>query len=127
MPKVAVIGSGVVGQVLADGFLKHGYEVVRATREPAKLEEWLKGAGAKASVAQPAEAARQSELVVLAVQGNAAEAAVALCEGLEPRLQVATSLIERAGRVVRQPALPRIRTLKPSSRDSTTISSKMSP
>jgi predicted dinucleotide-binding enzyme len=34
MTKVAVIGSGQVGEVLADGFVKHGYEVMRASREP---------------------------------------------------------------------------------------------
>ena len=37
LKKVAVIGSGVVGQTLADGFLKHGYEVIRATRDLSKL------------------------------------------------------------------------------------------
>lgn len=79
MKKVAVIGSGVVGQVLADGFLKHGYEVVRASREPSKLEDWKKGASGKASVATPPEAVKSADLVVLAVKGTAAEEAVALC------------------------------------------------
>jgi len=79
MKKVAVIGSGVVGQVLADGFLKHGYEVVRASRDPSKLEDWKKGASGKASLATPAEAVKSADLVVLAVKGNAAEEAVALC------------------------------------------------
>jgi predicted dinucleotide-binding enzyme len=83
MKKVAVIGSGVVGQVLADGFLKHGYEVVRASREPAKMEDWKKGAGPKASVAGLAEAAQAADLIVLAVKGGGAEEAVAACgEGL---------------------------------------------
>jgi 8-hydroxy-5-deazaflavin:NADPH oxidoreductase len=83
MKKVAVIGSGVVGQVLADGFLKHGYEVIRASREPAKLADWQKGAGAKASVASPADAAKAADLIVLAVKGTGAEEAVATCgEGL---------------------------------------------
>ena len=35
--KVGVIGSGVVGQTLAAGFLKHGHEIEIGTREPAKL------------------------------------------------------------------------------------------
>ncbi|MCB0794811.1 MAG: NAD(P)-binding domain-containing protein, partial [Flavobacteriales bacterium] len=30
--KVGIIGSGMVGQVLANGFLKHGYAVMIATR-----------------------------------------------------------------------------------------------
>ena len=38
--KVGVIGSGVVGQTLAAGFLKHGHEIEIGTREPAKLKEW---------------------------------------------------------------------------------------
>ena len=33
MSKVAVLGSGVVGQTLADGFLKFGWEVMRGTRD----------------------------------------------------------------------------------------------
>jgi 8-hydroxy-5-deazaflavin:NADPH oxidoreductase len=79
MKKVAVIGSGIVGKVLADGFLKHGYEVIRASREPSKLEEWRQGAGAQASIAGLAEAARAANLVVLAVKGSGAEEAVATC------------------------------------------------
>jgi predicted dinucleotide-binding enzyme len=83
MKKVAVIGSGVVGQVLADGFLEHGYEVVRASRKPSKLEDWKQGAGAQASIATLAEAAQAADLVVLAVKGAGAEEAVAACgEGL---------------------------------------------
>jgi predicted dinucleotide-binding enzyme len=77
--KVAVLGSGVVGQVLADGFLKHGYAVQRGTREPEKLAEWQKGAGANASVGTFAEAARFGDIVVLAVKGTASESAIDLC------------------------------------------------
>ncbi len=81
MDKIAVIGSGQVGQVLADGFLKHGHEVMRGTREPSKLAEWKSGAGDKASVGTFAEAARFGAVIVLAVKGTAAEEAVVLCEG----------------------------------------------
>jgi len=81
MKKVAVIGSGQVGQVLAEGFLKHGYQVQRGTREPGKLAEWRAGAGANASVGTFAEAAAFGDVVVLAVKGTVAEAAVDLCEG----------------------------------------------
>jgi 8-hydroxy-5-deazaflavin:NADPH oxidoreductase len=81
MKKVAVIGSGVVGEVLANGFLKHGYEVIRASRDPAKLQAWQKSAGAKASLATPAEASKAADLAVLAVKGTAAEEALAACEG----------------------------------------------
>lgn len=78
MKTIAVLGSGVVGQTLADGFLKHGYEVVRGSRDPGKLAAWKSAAGAKASVGTFAEAAAKGELVVLAVKGTAAEEAVGL-------------------------------------------------
>ena len=78
MKKVAVLGSGTVGQVLADGFLKHGYEVMRGTREPAKLADWKK-ASARGAVGTFAEAARFGEMLVLAVKGGAAQAALDLC------------------------------------------------
>jgi predicted dinucleotide-binding enzyme len=76
MSKIAVLGSGQVGQVLADGFLKHGHEVMRASRDPKKLEAWKAGAGAKAQVGTPAEAAKWSDSVVLAVKGTAAIEAI---------------------------------------------------
>jgi len=74
-----VIGSGVVGQVLADGLLKHGYEVIRASREPSKLEGWQQSAGPHASIADLAQAAKRADLVVLAVKGTGAEEAVMAC------------------------------------------------
>ena len=91
--KVGVIGSGAVGQALANGFLKHGYEVMRGTREPAKLADWKKGAGAKASAGTFADAARYGEAVVLAVKGTGAESAVDLCgaENLAGKIVIDTT------------------------------------
>ena len=69
--KVGVIGSGVVGQTLAAGFLKHGHEVAVGTRDPAKLKDWQaknKGAAVKSF----AEAAAFGDVVVLAVAGEVA-------------------------------------------------------
>ena len=74
--KIGVIGSGVVGETLANGFLKHGYEVMRASRDPQKLGEWKSKQGAKAHVGTFSEAAQFGEIVVLAVKGTAAEEAV---------------------------------------------------
>jgi 8-hydroxy-5-deazaflavin:NADPH oxidoreductase len=79
--KVGVIGSGLVGQVLADGFLRHGHEVRRGSREPAKLATWRAGAGARASTGTFAETAAFGELVVLAVKGAAAVQAAEACGG----------------------------------------------
>jgi predicted dinucleotide-binding enzyme len=78
MKKVAVLGSGVVGQVLADGFLKYGWEARRASREPEKLAEWKAGAGPNASTGSFEDAAAWADVVVLAVKGSAAESAVDL-------------------------------------------------
>jgi hypothetical protein len=76
--KVAILGSGVVGEALARGFLRYGHEVRRASRDPQKLAAWKEQAGAGASVGTFAEAAAWGELVVLAVKGVAAEEAVRL-------------------------------------------------
>jgi 8-hydroxy-5-deazaflavin:NADPH oxidoreductase len=77
--KVGVLGSGVVGQVLADGFLKHGHEVMRGSRDPAKLAQWKAGAGPRARTGTFEEAARFGEAAVLAVKGSAAEGIVRSC------------------------------------------------
>jgi len=69
--KVGIIGSGVVGQTLAAGFVKHGHEAALGTRDPAKLKDWAaKNPGVK--VKSSAEAAAFGEVVVLAVAGDAA-------------------------------------------------------
>lgn len=79
MKQVGVLGSGVVGQTLADGFLKHGYRVMRGTREPQKLQSWMAAAGPHASIGSFHEAAHFGELVVLAVKGGAATAVLDQC------------------------------------------------
>jgi len=81
MKNIGILGSGAVGQSLADGLMKHGYGVMRGSREPEKLAGWLKGAGPRASTGTFAQAARFGDAVVLAVKGTAAESAVDLCEG----------------------------------------------
>ncbi len=78
MKKVGVLGSGQVGQVLAEGFLKHGYDVMRGSRDPSKLASWKAGAGSHASVGTFAETGKWGDIVVLAVKGTAAEEAIKL-------------------------------------------------
>ncbi|HEY1556613.1 MAG TPA: NAD(P)-binding domain-containing protein [Kofleriaceae bacterium] len=75
--KVAVLGSGTVGEILANGCLQHGYAVMRASRDPKKLDAWKTGATGDASTGTPAAAAKWAELVILAVKGTAAEATIA--------------------------------------------------
>jgi predicted dinucleotide-binding enzyme len=74
--KVGVLGSGVVGQTLAGGFVKHGYETMIGSREPGNLADWAKKAGPLARTGSVQEAARFGEIVVLAVKGTAAEQVV---------------------------------------------------
>lgn len=69
MTKIGVLGSGVAGQALATGFLKHGYEVMMGTSDVNKLKEWKTGPGAKGSIGSFSEAAAYGEIVVLAVKG----------------------------------------------------------
>ena len=75
---VAVLGSGKVGGVLANGLLANGYAVMRASREPAKLDAWKQTAGAGASTGTFADAAKWANIVVLAVKGGAAESVIEL-------------------------------------------------
>ena len=77
MKHIAILGSGAVGDTLANGFLKHGYTVTRGTREPAKLAAWHAGAGARAHVGTFADAAAAGEILVLAVKGSVALEALA--------------------------------------------------
>lgn len=90
--KIGVIGTGVVGQTLAEGFLRHGHDVMLGSREPAKLADWKRGAGAKAATGTFAETAKFGEVLVLAVKGEAAEEAVSLCgDGLNGKLVLDTT------------------------------------
>jgi predicted dinucleotide-binding enzyme len=93
---IGVLGSGLVGQTLADGFLRHGHDVMRGSRDPSKLAEWQRAAngasGARAQTGTFAEAARFGEVIVLAVKGSGAEQAVALCgEGLNGKVVLDTT------------------------------------
>src|SRR3954453_4855595 len=70
MTRIGVIGSAVVGQTLAGGLKKHGYDVRIGSRTPAKLAEFSAKSGIQAGTF--ADVAAWSEAVVLAVKGGAA-------------------------------------------------------
>ncbi len=76
--KIGILGSGIVGQVLAEGFLKHGYEVKIGTRDTSKLNEWKSKNGEKGSIGSFSDAAKFGEIIVLAVKGGAAVEALKL-------------------------------------------------
>jgi 8-hydroxy-5-deazaflavin:NADPH oxidoreductase len=72
MKKIGILGSGIVGQTLANGFLKHGYEVMIGTGDVTKLAEWKTNAGEKASSGSFSDAAVFGDLIILSVKGTAA-------------------------------------------------------
>lgn len=70
--KIGVLGSGIVGQTLASGFLKYGHQVMIGTSNRSKLEDWNKKTGSGALVNSFEETAKFGEIIVLAVKGTAA-------------------------------------------------------
>ena len=78
--KIGIIGSGQVGQVLASGFLHHGYEVMIGTRDTKKLADWhTRNKGAKLGSSEAAAAF--GDIIVLAVKGTSAEGLVRSLSG----------------------------------------------
>ena len=73
--KIGVLGSGIVAQTLAAGFLKHGYETMVGTRDRSKLAEWNR-ANPKARLGSFSETAAFGDVVVLAVKGLASAEAL---------------------------------------------------
>jgi predicted dinucleotide-binding enzyme len=69
--RVGVLGSGVVGRTLADGFSRHGQETMLGTRNTAKLADWQTEHPA-IQLGSFSDAARFGEIVVLSVKGSAA-------------------------------------------------------
>lgn len=72
MKKVGILGSGIVGQTLANGFLKYGYEVMVGTRDLTKLTEWKENAGEKGQIGSFSDSAAFGSILVLAVKGSIA-------------------------------------------------------
>jgi predicted dinucleotide-binding enzyme len=99
MKKIAILGSGKVGETLANGALAHGYAVMRGSRDPQKLEAWKKTAKGEAVIGTFVEAATWGEIVVLAIKGTAAEG---LVEQLAPHLAGKT-VIDATNPIADQP------------------------
>lgn len=77
--KVGVLGSGIVGRVLGNAFLKEGHEVMIGTRDPLKedVRNWQsENPGGKAGTY--VESAVFGEFIVLAVGGLVAEEVLGL-------------------------------------------------
>ncbi|MBL0126126.1 MAG: NAD(P)-binding domain-containing protein [Flavobacteriales bacterium] len=82
MSRIGVLGTGMVGKVLASGFLKHGHEVMIATRDPNKVADWLE-MNPKGRVGSHKEMGAWADLVILSSKGTAAEDAIGLCRALD--------------------------------------------
>ncbi len=93
MTKIAILGSGPVGEALAKGFLAHGNAVMRASREPEKLEAWKASASGDPQIGTYADAAKWGEVIVLCVKGSGAEATLELAgiENLAGKLVIDTT------------------------------------
>lgn len=76
--KIGIIGSGIVGETLANGFIKHGYQVTIGTNTPDKRDGLRARTNGQAIVGTFEDAATFGEMVVLATKGSAAEAALKL-------------------------------------------------
>jgi len=74
MQKIGVIGSASVGQTLAAGFKKHGYDVRIGSRTPAKLSDFSTSSGIPSGTF--ADVAAWADAAVLAVSGKVAQDAV---------------------------------------------------
>ncbi|MFO0983804.1 MAG: NAD(P)-binding domain-containing protein [Planctomycetota bacterium] len=73
--KIGVLGSGDVARTLGSGLLQHGHEVTMGSREPKKLQDWVKQ-NSSGRAQSFADAAKFGEVLVLAVKGSAASAAL---------------------------------------------------
>jgi len=73
--KIGILGSGIVAQTLATGFVKHGHGTTLGTRSAGKLAEWS-AKNHEVKIGSVADAARFGEAIVLAVKGNVAAEAL---------------------------------------------------
>ncbi len=74
--KIGIVGSGIVGQTLANGFVRHGYDVTIGTNTASKREELKSKTNGKVKIGSFEDAAKFGEVVVVATKGTAAEAAL---------------------------------------------------
>lgn len=75
---VGVLGSGVVGRVLAAGFMSLGHEVKIGSRTPEKLHDWIESTGGRVTAGSFTEATQFGDLLVLATLGSGTESAIHL-------------------------------------------------
>lgn len=77
--KIGIIGSGIVGRVLANAFLKERHDVMLGTRNTSKEEvvKW-KEENKKGEIGTFQDTASFGDVIILAVEGNVIEQAIQL-------------------------------------------------
>jgi predicted dinucleotide-binding enzyme len=75
---IGIIGSGDVAQSLGRGFAKLGYNVTLGTRNPQKLNEWIKKNAPNGHAGSFEDAAKKGEMLVLAVAWGGVKNAIRL-------------------------------------------------
>ncbi len=76
--KIGIIGSGAVAISLANGFIKHGHQVMLGTGNAEKHDILRERTAGQASIGSFTDAAAFSDFLVLAVKGTAAENVIRL-------------------------------------------------
>lgn len=71
MKKIGIIGSGIVGKVLATGFHKYGYQVMLGSGDKSKREQFKNETGIQTGTFN--ETAAFGDIVLIAVKGDVAE------------------------------------------------------
>jgi predicted dinucleotide-binding enzyme len=70
--KIGILGTGIVGRTLAEGFVQLGHKVIIGSREvKPELEDFTRKLGHLAKAATFVAAATEAEIIVLAVAGKA--------------------------------------------------------
>ncbi|WP_218177353.1 NADPH-dependent F420 reductase [Pseudomonas gingeri] len=104
-PTIGIIGSGTVGGTLGKLFVAAGYPVVFSSRHPDELKGMAAGLGSLASVGTPERAAREGDIVLMAVPYRALpEIGQQLAQTLNSKIVIdATNAYDwRDGDLVRQ-------------------------
>jgi NADPH-dependent F420 reductase len=96
---IAIIGTGDVGSALGPAFAKQGHAIIYGSREPSRddVTALVERTGGDAFATTPASAAKQSDIVVLAIPGLLVE-------------EVALGLGDLSGKILIDPTNPLERT-----------------
>jgi NADPH-dependent F420 reductase len=98
---IAVIGTGDVGAALGPAFAKQGHTIIYGSRDPErrKVRNLVEATGAGSSAWTPAKAAKDADIVVLAVPGLLVE-------------EITLSLGDLSGKIIVDPTNPLKRNLQ---------------